>query len=88
MSIQTTYLDRILDPVVEYFTPGVAHRLANLRADAETQSRLDTLAEKANEGRLTPDEDAEYKQAIDAIDLLAILQAKARDFLREHPAFS
>jgi hypothetical protein len=88
MSIETTYLDRILDPVAECFTPGVARRLAELRADPETQARLDALAEKANQGQLTPEEDTEYKQTIDAIDLLAILQAKARAYLRRHPTSS
>jgi hypothetical protein len=42
------------------------------------------LAGKANEGQLSADEDAEYKQAIDAIDMVAILQAKARAYLRQH----
>jgi len=84
MSIETNYLDRILDPVAECFTPQVARRLTELRADPEAQQRLDVLAEKANQGQLTPEEDDEYKQSIDAIDLLAILQAKARAYLRRH----
>jgi hypothetical protein len=82
--METAYLDRILDPVVDCFTPQIARRLADLRADPQTQDRLDTLAVKANQGQLTPEEDAEYKQAIDAIDLLAVLQAKARTYLRTH----
>lgn len=85
-SAETTYFDRILDPVTDCFTPQVARRLAELRADQKTQARLDLLAEKANEGQLTPEEDIEYKQSIDAIDVLAILQAKARAYLRDHPS--
>jgi hypothetical protein len=85
-SVETTYFDRILDPLTDCFTPQVARRLAELRADEKTQSRLDFLAARANEGQLTLEEDLEYKQSIDAIDVLAILQAKARAFLREHPA--
>lgn len=84
MSTATDSLDRILDPLADCFTPDVARRLAGLRADAQTQERLDALAAKANEGRLTPDEEAAYRQAIDAVDLLAILQAKARAFLRQN----
>jgi hypothetical protein len=83
-SAETSYFDRILDLVADCFTPQVARRLAELRADPQTQSRLDLLAEKANEGQLTAEEDIEYKQSIDAIDVLAILQAKARAYLREH----
>jgi hypothetical protein len=41
------------------------------------------LASKANEGQLSADEDAEYNQAIDAMDMVAILQAEARAYLRQ-----
>jgi hypothetical protein len=84
MSTVASYLDRILDPLAECFTPQVARRLIELTADPQTQVHLDVLANKANEGQLTADEDAEYKQAIDAIDMVAILQAKARAYLRQH----
>ena len=84
-TLPTVSLDRILDPLTECLTPPVARRITQLQADPETQKRLDELAAKANQGTLTDEEDAEYKQAVDAIDLLAILQAKARAFLRERP---
>lgn len=84
-TLPTVSLDRILDPLAECFTPPVARRIAQLQADPETRKRLDELAAKANQGQLTDEEDAEYKQAVDAIDLLAILQAKARAFLRDQP---
>jgi hypothetical protein len=84
MSTVATFLDRILDPLTECFTPQVARRLAELTADSQTQAHLDTLASKANQGQLSPEEDAEYKQAIDAIDMVAILQAKARAYIRQH----
>ena len=84
MRTETTFFDRILDPVTECLSPQVAVRLVELRADPQTQFRLDSLAEKANQGQLTPDEDFEYRQSIDAIDVLAILQAKARAYLRKH----
>jgi hypothetical protein len=82
MSTVTPYLDRILDPLAGCLTPEVARRLLDLRADAQTEGRLNDLAAKANEGTLTPLEDAEYKQMIDAIDLVAVLQAKARTLLK------
>ena len=84
MSTVAIYLDRILDPLTECFTPQVARRLAELTADSQTQEHLAVLAGKANEGRLSAEEDAEYRQAIDAIDMVAILQAKARAYLRQH----
>ena len=73
-----TVLDRLLNPLTECFTPEVAHRIANLRADPETQQRLDELATKANEGDLTHEENDEYRAYVDAIDMIGILQAKAR----------
>lgn len=74
----TTVLDRFLDPVASFLTPEVAQRLVEFRADAATQSRLDELAEKSNEGLLTPEERSEYESFVSAIDFVTILQAKAR----------
>ena len=45
------------------------------------QSRIDYLAERANEGLLTEDEREEYTGYLHAIDVITILQAKARSQL-------
>ena len=71
-------LDRLLDPVRECLTPDVAARIAALRADPDTQARLDDFAERNREGTLTPDERADYEALVRAGNLIAILQAKAR----------
>ena len=42
------------------------------------QARVDVLAERANEGLLTPEERAEYEAYINADDFIAILKMKAR----------
>ena len=84
MSTMTGVLDRFLDGFSDCLTPEVADRIANLQIDPSLQTRLNELASKANAGTLTPDEDAEYGQYVEAIDLLAILQAKARRYLRRH----
>jgi len=47
------------------------------------QERIDYLAEQANEGLLTAEEREEYAGYLDAIDVIAVLQAKARSLLRE-----
>ena len=44
------------------------------------------LRQKANEGILTLEEDAEYKDFVEAVDVISIIQAKARQFLAKHPA--
>ena len=44
------------------------------------------LRGQANEGTLTPAEDAEYKDFVEAVDLISIIQTKAHRFLAQHPA--
>jgi hypothetical protein len=75
------FLNRLLDPVSRCFTNEGARELVNLRADAETQARVQELAEKCNEGTLSPKERSEYEAFVMAADIVAILQAKARSRL-------
>jgi biopolymer transport protein ExbD len=82
----TNYLDRLLEPLTGAFSPEVASALIDLHADPELQSRIEELREKANEGSLTADEDAEYKDFVEAVDLISIIQAKARRFLAKQTA--
>ncbi|HEY8665407.1 MAG TPA: hypothetical protein VIL86_02020 [Tepidisphaeraceae bacterium] len=77
-TIDHRILDEMLDPVGECLTPAVAARIAALRASAQTQRRLDELAKKNSEGLLTPDEESEYEAYVEALDVIAVLQAKAR----------
>lgn len=84
--LTTTYLDRLLEPVTDAFTPEMARTVLNLRVDDETQLRIDELRLKANDGTLTPDEDAEYKEFVEAVDIVSILQSKARKYLAKHSA--
>ena len=71
-------LDRILDPVGRALSPDAARALLALRADDDIQSQIDELADRANQGALTPEQRAEYESLIAAASLIAILQAKAR----------
>ena len=83
---ETTYLDRLLAPVTQYFTPEVAERIVSLQADPDIQVRIEELAAKANEGQLSAEERAEYEDYIEAVDLVAILQARARSILAQRTA--
>lgn len=80
----TTYLDRFLDPMTDAFTPEVARKVVELRIDPETKARIEELRKKANDGTLTPDEDTEYKEFVEAVDIVSIIQSKARKFLAKH----
>ena len=77
----TSYLDRLLEPLTEVFTPTMASAVLELRADSELQSHIDEIRRKASAGTLTPAEDAEYKDFVEAVDVISIMQAKARRFL-------
>jgi hypothetical protein len=71
-------LDEMLEPVSRSFGLKTARALAALRVGKRTQARVDALAEKCNEGKLTSDERTEYEAYVQASTLIGILQAKAR----------
>lgn len=81
-----SYLDRFLEPVTQAFKPEFARHLVELRADDALQAEVDALRLKANEGTLTPEEEIAYKDFVEAVDVLSIIQSKARRFLKSHPA--
>jgi hypothetical protein len=80
-----SYLDRLLEPVTQGFTPEFAGILVDLRADDELQAEIEILRQKANEGTLSPQEEASYKDFVEAVDVMSIIQSKARRFLASHP---
>ncbi len=82
MSTAAVHLDRLLEPLAGCFSPDVAAKVADLRADDAMQDRIDYLAERSNEGLLTVDEQVEYAGYLHAINVVAVLQAKARSLLR------
>jgi hypothetical protein len=57
-----------------------------IRADSELEVHIGELRRKANDGTLTPAEDADYKDFVEALDLISIMQAKARRFLAKQCA--
>ena len=82
----TAVFDEILEPVTRAFSRDVAEALVNLKASQPAQERISELAEKCNEGLLTPAERAEYESYVSAVDLISVLQAKARLWLARHGA--
>ena len=79
-----TYLDRFLDPLTDAFSPEVARRVLELKASTEIQARAEHLAEKSESGTLSPEEVLEYRSFIEAVDIVSVIQAKARRFLARH----
>lgn len=83
MSTTAIHLDRLLEPLAGCLSADVAAKLADLRADDAMQERIDYLAEQSNDGTLTADEREEYTGYLHAIDVIAVLQAKARSLLNK-----
>jgi hypothetical protein len=80
----TAVLDDILEPVTNAFSHDVAQALVNIKAGEAAQAIIADLAEKCNDGLLTPEERAEYEAYVHAVDMVSILQAKARVWLARH----
>lgn len=78
-------LDRLVDPLSQCLTPESAKRLLELRADPQLQALVDQLAEKSEEGTLTPAEQADYASYVSFATFVALLKSKARQQLA-HPA--
>jgi hypothetical protein len=74
-------LHRVLEPVCSALNEEAAHKLLHLKADRKTKARVAKLADKCNEGDLTPEERHEYEMYVMANDFIAILQATARIML-------
>ena len=66
--MEHTVLDHFLRPFAECLTLEVAQRIVDLELDPHSQSRLDELAAKANEGHLTDGERQEYEEFVEGID--------------------
>jgi hypothetical protein len=78
----TTVLDGLLDPLGRCLDAESARRIVEFRVSPPVQQRIDTLAERANEGVLNSDETSEYEALVSAADFISILKLKAREHLR------
>jgi hypothetical protein len=74
-------LDRLLAPLGKCLTPESARRVLALKADSALQARVDDLADRHTEGRLTPAEEAEYSRYVAYNTFIAILKSKSRQLL-------
>jgi len=76
----TSVLDRMLDPLSRCLDADSAKRVSELSVDPVVQARVDVLAERANEGLLTPEERAEYEAYINVDDFISILKMKSKRY--------
>jgi hypothetical protein len=78
MSTQEAIIDEMLEPLTHALTPETARLFADLKSPPSVQARIDHLAARCNEGKLTPDERADYENYVRIGNLLAFIKAKAR----------
>ena len=71
----------MLDPLIRCLDAESVKRVSELSVDPMVQVRVDLLAERANEGLLTPEERAEYLAYINADEFIEILKMKAKRYL-------
>jgi hypothetical protein len=80
-SANTTAFERGIRPVIDLILPDKAEEVLNFHPDPSLQNRIDELASKCNEGKLTDAEREEYEGYVRANKFVAILQRQARRFL-------
>ena len=73
--------DRGVRPVLQIVLPEKAEAVVNFRADPKLQARIEELADKSTEGKLTEAERAEYAGYVRANKFVAILQRQARQLV-------
>ncbi|REJ88364.1 MAG: hypothetical protein DWQ34_22515 [Planctomycetota bacterium] len=78
--------DQILELVADCLTPEVARRILGVAISPQVQSRVDELAAKAAEDRLSGAERDEYEDLIERADLLGILKSLSRQVLARQGA--
>jgi hypothetical protein len=70
-------LDGLFERLGRCLDAESARRIIELRIAPAVQERVDLLAERANEGRLSDSEQSEHEALIDAADFIAMLKLKA-----------
>ena len=79
-------LEQLFESSKPCFTVETASNLVSLSVDPDKAARIDELSVKANEGRLSLDEEQEYWGYIYAGRLMSILKLQARLFLKRAAA--
>jgi len=68
----------LVDAFIRCLPRQSAQALANFQVSDAILDRVDTLASKADEGRLSAEEDADYRAFIELAELLAVIRHRAR----------
>ena len=77
-------LDDLLDPLSRCLDEESARRVIEFRVAPLVQERISVLAEQANAGLLSDNEQAEYETIVNAADFISILRLKAERNLKSN----
>lgn len=69
--------DSLLESAAACLGPDTVRALGEIQLSEATRCRIALLAEKANEGLLTPEEGLEYERFIEVSEIIATLRLKA-----------
>jgi hypothetical protein len=78
-------ITRFLRPDEPDLSLQMARHIASFKLDDAEQARLAELADKCNDGTLTPEEHAEYEAMVILGEFLTLLKAKALLTLKHQP---
>jgi hypothetical protein len=81
-SSEVAILDRLIDPARPTLSPDAAQSILRIEFKQEDRDRMTQLAEKAREGSLTADEQAEIDSYERIGHFLSLMKSKARVSLR------
>jgi hypothetical protein len=85
---EAAILARVIESDPRTITPEVARYLLSMRLPGPDEERVDELSAKARAGSLTTGEEQELDSYLQIGGLLAVMQSRARQLLRDadHPA--
>jgi hypothetical protein len=75
-------LEQLAELDADSLSPETARKLLHLRFESSHEKRVDVLSEKARQGSLLPSERDDLDEYLRVADLLAILQSRARQALK------
>jgi hypothetical protein len=78
--------DTFLGLDADRFTAPMANAMLAFSVSDRVKGRSAELADKANFGVITEDEQAEYERYIDLAEVLAIMKSRAERFLATRPS--
>ena len=84
MTTTATALNDMLEPLSHSLSVEAARSIAAIQIKPATQARIEELADRSNDGLLTPEERAEYESYVEGAEILSLIKLKARRILNEH----